>query len=146
MRPLFIIYHHTYLVTMSTHPLFLDHQGWLYGDSGGHCICADTEKGPEATLKKNVVSGPAAGCVYNCRMGTFFSHFAPKKFGVKISSFSYQKKKGGKKKDFAAARLATISATRWTEKLFFKGGLRGPLIDNCKRIYFRAAKFSGTEP
>ena len=34
------------------------------------------------------------------------------------------KKKTKKKKDFAAARLATISATRYTEnKLFFKGGL-----------------------
>ena len=57
----------------------------------------------------------------------------PPNFWVKISSFSYpppppQKKtpkKTGKKKDFAAARLATISVTRWTgNKLFFKGGLR----------------------
>ena len=69
----------------------------------------------QATLKKNIVSGPAAGCVYYCRMGTFFFHFAPKKLFVKISSFSYKKKKG-----FAAVRLATISATRWTgNKLFF---------------------------
>ena len=48
-------------------------------------------------------------------------------FFVKIS-FSYQKQtkqKNGKKKDFAAARLATISDTRWTgNKLFFKGGIK----------------------
>ena len=43
--------------------------------------------------------------------------------GVNISSFSYPKKKK-KKKGFAAARLATISATRYTgNKHFFKGGL-----------------------
>ena len=55
-------------------------------------------------LKKNSVSGPAAGCVYNCRMGTFFFHFAPpKNVWVKISSFSYKKR-----------RRKTI---------FFKGGL-----------------------
>ena len=44
-----------------------------------------------------------------------------------ILFFSYQKKKKKekKKKDIATARLATISATRWTgNKLFFKGGLK----------------------
>ena len=65
----------------------------------------------QATLKKNIVSGPAAGCVYYFRMGTFFFSFCPKQhfffsfcpkqhFLVKISSFSYQKKKGQKKKRF----------------------------------------------
>ena len=45
-------------------------------------------------------------------------------FWSTISSFSYQKKPPEKKKDFAAARVAIISATRWTgNKLFFKGGL-----------------------
>ena len=75
----------------------------------------------KATLKKNIVSGPAARCVYNCRMGTFFFILPPKKsFGQK------------KKKDFAAARLATISATRWTgNKLFFKGGLRYTCLKEC---------------
>ena len=57
----------------------------------------------------------------------FFFHFAQFFFffgggGVKISSFYY--KKTTKKLDFAAARLAAISATRYTgNKLFFKGGL-----------------------
>ena len=41
-----------------------------------------------------------------------------------MSRFSYRKKKKQEKKKFADARLATISATRWTgNKLFFKGGL-----------------------
>ena len=80
----------------------------------------------EATLKKNIVSGPAAECVYYCRMGTFFFHFAlKKKIGQNFIIFLPKKKRGGGNKDFAAARLATISATRWTgKKLFFKCGLK----------------------
>ena len=49
----------------------------------------------QATLKKNVVSGPAAGCVYYCRMGILF-FILPKK---NISSFSYKKKKKEKKRE-----------------------------------------------
>ena len=54
-------------------------------------------------------------------MGTFFFHFALF-FLVKISSFSYQKKR--EKNNLATARLSAISATHYTgNKLFFKGGL-----------------------
>ena len=55
-------------------------------------------------------------------MGTIFFHFANFLFfGQDFIIFLPKKKK---KKDFAAARLATISATRYTgNKLFFKGGL-----------------------
>ena len=96
--------------------LWLPNRGfWLPRASGPSAF-------PRATLKKNIVSGPAAGCVYYCRMGTFFFHFAPKIFfWSKFHHFLTNKKKGEKKEDFAAARLATISATRWTG--FFKGGL-----------------------
>ena len=75
----------------------------------------------QATFKKKIVSGPAAGCVYYCRIGIIL--------GQNFIIFLQKKKKkkkggGGVGGDFAAARLATISATRWTgNKLFFKGGL-----------------------
>ena len=62
----------------------------------------------KATLRKNVVSDGGAGGVYFqlfFSLFSFFFHF----FGKTNSFFSYQKKKG-KKKDFAAPRLATISA------------------------------------
>ena len=49
----------------------------------------------EATLKKNIVSGPAAECVYYCRMGTFFFHFAlKKKIGQNFIIFLPKKKRG----------------------------------------------------
>ena len=60
---------------------------------------------------------------YNTAEWDFFFFFIlPFIFG---STFSYQKKKkNGKKKDFVAARLATISATRWTgNKLFLRVAL-----------------------
>ena len=53
----------------------------------------------EATLKKNIVSGPGAGCVYYYRMGTFFFILPPKKvFGQNFIIFLPKKKRKGKKK------------------------------------------------
>ena len=50
-------------------------------------------------LKKKIVSGPAVGCVYYCRMRTFFFHFAQKIiFLSKFHHFLTKKKKGKKKK------------------------------------------------
>ena len=51
----------------------------------------------KVALKKYFVSGPAAKCVYYCRMGTFFFILPKKIFWVKISSFSWEKKRGKKK-------------------------------------------------
>ena len=49
--------------------------------------------------------------------------------------------KGGEKTDFAAARLATISATRWTgNKLFFKGGLITGRGGRCYKTVRRAGQ------
>ena len=56
---------------------------------------------------------PLAAGIYR---NLFFS-FLRKTFSITILVFSYQKKattKNEKKKDFGAARLATILATRWT--------------------------------
>ena len=66
----------------------------------------------EAVHNNNSVSGRPAGWLKKVRLETFFSFFAKKK----------KKKKSGKKKKIAAARLASILATRWTGKrLFFYG-------------------------
>ena len=51
--------------------------------------------------------------------GNFFFHFAKKK---KVQYFPTKKiKYEGKKKKIAAARLATILATRWTVNILFYG-------------------------
>ena len=72
-------------------------------------------------LVRPAVSGPAAGCVYNCRMGTSF--FLPIFFFFGQKFHYFLLKKNGIF-FFAASRLATISTTRWTgNKLSFKGAL-----------------------
>ena len=76
----------------------------------------------QANLRKNVVSGLSAGWEYNCRMGTFFFRFVNNFWGSKKKN-SYQKDtKTTGENNIAAARLATISATRWTENNFLLKG------------------------
>ena len=87
----------------------------------------------EATLKK-ILSPVQRPGVYITAEWELFFHFAQKKnfFGQNFIIFLPTKKEKGKKKDFAATRLATISATRWTgNKVFFKGGLsvHNPLLE-----------------
>ena len=55
-------------------------------------------------LKKKIVYGPAAGCVYYCRMGTFFFILPPKNsFGQNFIIFSpTTTTKNGKKRRFCS--------------------------------------------
>ena len=75
-------------------------------------------------------------------MGTFFFSFCHFTFFWVILIFSYKKKKKeerGNKKEIAAARLATISATRWTgNKLFLRVALANwpePCFIRCFEEY-----------
>ena len=61
----------------------------------------------KAILKKNSVSGVAAGWFKKVRMGTFFFNFVKK-------IFLTEKKKLRKKKKNAASLLASKTDTRWT--------------------------------
>ena len=64
-------------------------------------------------FKKKFVSGPAAGWVFSCRLGTFFyAFFLASPPPPPITLISYPKKRI-KIFFLAAARLSTIS-TRWT--------------------------------
>ena len=79
----------------------------------------------QATLKKRSCFRSSGRVTITAEWELFFSSCQLFCFWVKISSFSCNNNpKKTEKKDFAAARLATISATRWTGNiLFFKGGL-----------------------
>ena len=69
--------------------------------------------------KNNYVSGVASRCVYQGQLGTSFFTFLFT-FCFDILIFSHKRKKREKKANFAATRLATILATRWTgNRLFF---------------------------
>ena len=68
-----------------------------------------------ASLKIISVSGGAAECRKKGQLWTFFFHFCKKKkFLQRWTIFSYRKKKWKKNTKIAAARLAIITATRWT--------------------------------
>ena len=74
----------------------------------------------QATLEKMLFPVKRPGDFNTAEWELFFSfcHFF---FFLKISTFSYQKQTNRGIKDFAAARLATVSATRWTgNKLFLR--------------------------
>ena len=66
--------------------------------------CQDVTK---AILKKNSVSGVAAGWFKKVRMGTFFFIFAKKNFSPKMDNIFLPKKKIKGKKKFAASLLAS---------------------------------------
>ena len=75
----------------------------------------------QATLKKMLFPVQRSGEDITAEWELFFFILPFFEFSSKILIFSYPKKR---KKDKVAARLATISSTRWTgNKLFFKGGL-----------------------
>ena len=92
-----------------THPPPLHLSQW--DETGSNSLSLPTVR-HKATLNKNIVSGPAAGCVYYCRMGTLFSHFAQKNFFCHNFIIFLPKEKKGKKINFAAPWLATMLATR----------------------------------
>ena len=114
------------LISISQLALCLQHFPYPYLYQRYYMYKASKVKCRKATLKKKIVSGPAAGCVYNCRMGTFFFHFAPpppKKIMVKISLFSYQKKKKGKKEFCDRPTGHNFGHPLDRKQTFFKGGL-----------------------
>ena len=78
----------------------------------------------EATLKKNIVSGPAAGCVHYCRMGTFFFILPPQKIvGQNFIIFLPKKKKGNKKLILRPPPGHNFGHPLDRKQTFFKGGL-----------------------
>ena len=86
--------------------------------------------GHGADHKNNSVSGRPAGWLKKVRLETFFFIFAKKNFFFQNwTIFAWEKKLSGKKKKFAAARLASIVATRCTgNRIFFMVSLGAKLI------------------
>ena len=76
-------------------------------------------------LKKKLFLVQRPGVYITAEWDFFFFYFAAQKiFGQNFIIFLQKKNKKREKKDFPAARLATISATGWTGNIFFfKGGL-----------------------
>ena len=67
----------------------------------------------QAVHKNNSVSGRLAGWLKKVRLETFFSILQ------KMDNIFMEKKKRVEKKKIAAARLASILATRWTGNIIF---------------------------
>ena len=85
----------------------------------------------KAVHKNNSVSGRPAGWLKKGAAGNFFFHFCKKNFFFpKIDKIFMEKKnKVEKKKKIAAARLASILATRCTgNRNFFMDSLRRTVI------------------